>query len=119
MNKMEEILFETIQSYNEYIQKVSIGCQKIADDLRENRISEALNQIIDFTEGAKWLSEASVLFNKNDVAVDLKTGNIQEYLEEINQGLEIQDYVLIADIFEYEIKPFFEECNIVEVAELK
>lgn len=113
------MLHETIESYNIYLKKLPAGCQKIADDLRGNQISESLRQIIDFTGGVKWLSGASDLFQKNGLKVDLKTEKINEFLQEINHGLEIQDYVLVADMFEYEIQPFFEESQAIEMPEVQ
>lgn len=102
-------LYEIIESYNDYIKKVPEGCQKIADRLREDMIAEAMQDIIDFSEGANWLSQVSILFQENGIAVDLETEKIHEYLNEINSGLEIQDYIVVADMFEYEILPFFEK----------
>lgn len=110
---MSEVLYEVIESYNEYIKKIPDGCQKIADDFRENQITNGLKKIMDFSDGVQWLSEASDLLNKNSLTVQLKTEKIHEFLEEINHGLEIQDYVLVADMFEYEIQAFFKECQAV------
>ncbi|MFJ7970427.1 hypothetical protein [Psychrobacillus sp. NPDC096389] len=116
---MNEALHEVIVSYNEYIKKVPVGCQKIADDLRENQITNGLKRIMDFSEGVAWLTEASELFHKNSLTVYLKTNKIHDFLELINHGLEIQDYVLVADMFEYEIQPFFKDCQVIEVSDLQ
>ncbi|MGE7931981.1 hypothetical protein [Viridibacillus arvi] len=112
---MTEIVYEAVESYNEYLMKIPNGCQKIADNFRESKITEALNLIIYFTEGANWLIEVSELLRKNSILVSLKTEKIHEYLKEINQGLEIQDYILVADMFEYEIGPFFEASTLIKV----
>ncbi|MGG0662687.1 hypothetical protein ABE042_01090 [Viridibacillus arvi] len=111
---MTKILYEALESYNEYIKKIPTGCQKIADNFREDKINESLKLIIYFTEGANWLLEVSELLRKNGFLVNLETEKIHEYLNEINQGLEIHDYILVADMFEYEIAPFFENCRIIE-----
>lgn len=112
---MKDIVLETIESYNEYIEKVSRGCVKIADYLRKDQISEAMRLILDFSEGMGWLVEARNLLVKNEVKVTLEEEKIHEFLHEVNAGLEIHDYVLVADMFEYEIAPFFEESMPVEV----
>ena len=59
----------------------------------------------------------SGLLIQNNVKVDFDISKINEYLEEINDGLEKQDYLLVADIFEYEIVPYFEEATLAQVAE--
>lgn len=105
MKEIEEVIF----SYNEYINRVATGCQIIADLLRQDRIAEAMKGIIDFSEGANWLIGVSKLLIQDNISVKLETDKLNEFLYEINNGLEIQDYVLVADMFEYEIKVFFEE----------
>ncbi|MFJ8102422.1 hypothetical protein [Lysinibacillus sp. NPDC096212] len=112
---MTEILMDTIQSFNEYLPRVANGSQEIAGNLRSDQIANALKMILEFSEGMSWLVEASELFEANDVKVAVQIAKIQEFLQEINAGLEMQDYVLVADMFEYEIAPFFEEAALIEV----
>ncbi|MGE7090273.1 hypothetical protein ACQKII_02180 [Lysinibacillus sp. NPDC048646] len=112
---MTEILMDTIQSFNEYLPRVATGSQEIAENLRSDQLADALKMILEFSEGMSWLVEASELFKANDVKVVVQIEKIQEFLQEINSGLEMQDYVLVADMFEYEISPFFEEAILIEV----
>ncbi|MEE3807526.1 hypothetical protein V2H29_11220 [Lysinibacillus fusiformis] len=100
---------ELIESYNDYVKKIPDGAIFIANYLREDKLNNALIAIKDFSEGVLWLSEASDLLMKNGAHAALNIGQIQEFLIEVNEGLEKQDYVLVADMFEYEIAPFFEE----------
>ncbi|MEK3935485.1 hypothetical protein MKY41_09190 [Sporosarcina sp. FSL W7-1349] len=102
-------MVELIDSYNEYIKKIPKGCQTIADQLRVDTIVEAMRDIVNFSEGANWLLRVSSYLKENNISVELPTEKIHEFLNEINQGLEIQDYIVVADMFEYEIRPFFEE----------
>ncbi|MBD7943038.1 hypothetical protein H9650_02825 [Psychrobacillus sp. Sa2BUA9] len=108
MNKLVE---ETIESYNEYLSILPKGCQKIADDIRQTNLNEALKEILAFSEGVSWLISANVNLEKYLYYNPLNTEKIHVFLNEINSGLEIQDYVIVADMFEYEIKPFFEKCQ--------
>lgn len=107
MNELNDVL----ESYNEYLGNISKGILYISNCLREDKINEGLLAIKDFSEGTLWLSEASQLMQKNNVKAELAIGKLQEFLEEINEGLEKQDYVLVADLFEYEIAPFFAEVE--------
>lgn len=95
--------------YAEYIKRVPQGCVFIADALREDRIDDALKGIHDFSEGVLWLSHISQLLQKENINVKLDIKKIQQYLIEINEGLIKQDYVVVADMFEYEVEPFFSE----------
>ncbi|MEX3745387.1 MULTISPECIES: hypothetical protein [Lysinibacillus] len=110
---MDDILKETIESYNDYVKKIPVGSRSIAEKLREDQITEALNSIKDFTEGVIWLIDAGNLIEKNGVTIYLDVNPIQVYLNEINDGLQIQDYNLVADLFEYEIAPFFSDLKAI------
>ena len=103
-----------VESYNEYIKKIPNGAVYIAERLREDRVQEALISIKDFSEGVLWLTEASELLKQNKAIAELSIEKIKEFLIEINEGLEKHDYVLVADMFEYEIAPFFEEVTPAE-----
>ena len=111
---MSELVLEVIESYNSYIENVGPGSIKIAEHLRNDEVQDAMQMILQFSEGMSWLVEASELLNKNDIKVVLETEKINEFLTEINNGLEMEDFVLVADMFEYEIAPFFEECSRIE-----
>ena len=102
---------EIITTYNDYLNKIPRGVLYIAAQLREDNITGALNSIKDFSEGITWLIEASKLINNNQGSALLEVEKIKEYLSEINSGLEKHDFVLVADLFEYEIAPFFEEVE--------
>ena len=110
MNEINEV----VESYNEYIKNIAPGSLQIAEHLRKDEIQEAFQMILQFSEGMSWLVQANDLLNQNDVKVTLEVEQIHEFLNEINSGLEIQDYVLVADMFEYEIAPFFEQASQIE-----
>lgn len=108
---------ELIYEYNEYIRKVPNGSLFIANAFREEKIGEALNAINNFSEGMLWLSHISNNLSQASVQVSLNIQKIQEYLIQVNEGLIKQDYVLVADMFEYEIAPFFDEIISAEARE--
>lgn len=111
---MKNVINDVKNSYNEYLVKIPYYCQVIADSLRTTQEKESLKLILQFSEGVDWLIEAGVLLDKNGVTSTLEIKKIHEFLSEINYGLEMQDYILVADMFEYEIKPFFESSSLYE-----
>lgn len=117
--RMDQLIKDTIYSYNEYLLKMPSGCQSIADDIRKDNLSGAFKSILEFSEGAGWLISVNSLLEKNSYINPINTQKINEFLNEINSGLEIQDYVIVADMFEYEIKPFFEECTLYEISKIR
>lgn len=113
---MNDLIIETVESYNVYIQRIPNGCQAIADQLRKDEISDALGNIRLFSEGVAWLIEVNTVLKKHKIENDLQSEKVTEFLIEINEGLERQDFVLVADMFEYEIKPFFEEVKPYDIS---
>ncbi|MDN4606797.1 hypothetical protein [Sporosarcina highlanderae] len=104
-------LNELIEAYNEYISKVPKGCQFISDNLREDNILDAMTEISHFAEGANWLSTVCRYFMEKDISDGIDINKVTEYLMEVNRGLELKDYIVVADMFEYEIQPFFERFS--------
>lgn len=111
---MNSVINDVTNSYNEYIVNIPNYCQIIADLLRTNQEKEALKLILQFSEGVDWLIEVNVLLSRNGIDFTLEIEKIREFLTEINNGLEMQDFILVADMFEYEIKPFFISCALYE-----
>ena len=112
---MKPIILETMESYNSYIHAVIKGTLEIADKLRNEKLDEVLPLIKDFSEGLLWLIDAKQKLSNLGYNVELDFSKIQEYFIEINDGLENKDYVLVADMFEYEISPFFEQLELYEI----
>ena len=108
---MTNLIYETQESFYQYIERVALGSQSIADYLREDKVGEAMQLIVQFSEGVSWLAQVIVLMREHHYYIDIDPSKINEFLMEINEGLERQDYVVVADMFEYEIKPFFEEAT--------
>lgn len=116
---MNDMIIDTMASYNTYIENVPKGCQIIADLMREDKLVEAFSAISNFSEGVGWLVDVNHLLKQRNHSIKLDPQQIHDFLNEVNLGLERQDYVLVADMFEYEIKPYFEECNIYEINEIR
>lgn len=112
---MQPIILETMESYNSYIHAVTKGTLEIADKLRNEELNEVLPMIKDFSEGLLWLMDAKQKLSDLGHNIELDFNVIQEYFIEINDGLENKDYVLVADMFEYEISPFFEQVELYEI----
>lgn len=95
-----------VESYNEYISNLPQGLMVIVSQLQNEEYSKALHHIKDFSEGIMWLTEAASLINTNNGYAAININEIAQFLVEVNEGLELQDYTLVADIFEYEVIPY-------------
>lgn len=108
---MEQIVQDTIISFNEYISKIPNGALYIADQLRSSQVDKANSAINDFAEGIDWLIQVNRTLDEKGFPLDMDLLKLQAHLLEINSGMLQEDYVLVADLFEYEIKPFFENMR--------
>ncbi len=106
MNQLndEEILFE----YNVYIQNIGSGIKQVAEYFRTDQIDKALKGVLDFAEGMTWLNLSNEYLSAKQKIVKQDFKEIEEFLEEINTGLQLKDYILVADILEYEMISYFE-----------
>lgn len=110
---MERILVETMQSLGEYLPRMVNGCREITNNLQVGNEATALSQMPQFVEGLQWIFEAITGIQKNGLLHEIDFGSLQEYFNGVVNSLEIKDYVLLADLLEYEIAPVLEEWNTV------
>lgn len=111
---MNNLIEEIIESYNNYLVNMPNGCQKLVSLLQQDNYEEALEQIKFFSEGISWLIDVKDKLIMHDILVEFDENKIIEYLNEINEGLEKRDYLLVAELFEYEIIPFLMECTTIK-----
>lgn len=104
---MQKQLSELSLSYLQYLSKVSNGVQIITDNLKNGNTSLALSQLVDFSEGIEWLISATKILEENKISTALNLNKLIGFLKLINEGLEKKDYVLVADVLEYEIVEYF------------
>lgn len=101
---------EVLRTAYDYINKLESAIERIVVNLDANRINEALLLIGEFAEGVQWLIQAITLtkdIQKSDISVE----ELNVKLNEVVEALENQDYILIMDIFNYEIKFFLNELK--------
>ncbi|MEY2371416.1 hypothetical protein [Lysinibacillus capsici] len=108
---MNELMQETQQSYYEYVIRIEQGCHQIANMLRIGQQADALQMIIDLSEGMGWLVSVEHYMIEQNYKVNSQTKEALVMLNEINHALEISDFVTVADLFEYEIAPLFASAS--------
>ena len=102
---------EMKNTYYEYVNNVSEGCQTISNNLRTGNLADAFQSIANFAEGLEWLLKAEDILAKEGFQINSRISEATEFMIEINSAIEEQDVTLIADLFEYEIKPIFSSAS--------
>ena len=103
INQLEEI----IESYNEYVKQLGTGTINLANLFRQKNNKDGLMGVTSFSEGMEWLIAINKHFLMNEIVTNFDELKIIGFLEEINEALLVEDYFLVADLFEYEIADYF------------
>lgn len=104
---MNEIIQDTKITVTEYVGKIPNGCKYISQALRSGKIEEGLEAIGDFTEGMHWLINVEEYFKQLQQPFEYEVASLGNFLNDINEGLQSKEYLLVADLFEYEIAEYF------------
>ncbi|MBH0164046.1 hypothetical protein IHV12_03920 [Fictibacillus sp. 7GRE50] len=104
----EKLIHETIQSIEEFLPKVSHSCLIITEQIRSDNESQAMYHINQFIAAVEWLTQAINGIKSLGYIINIDTKEINQHLLETKEGLENNDLVLIADMFEYELYPMLE-----------
>lgn len=95
-----------LNEIKQYIQKANNSIQSIIDDVR---INNNLNNLVDLLEGLTYCFKGINLMNIE--SIDISIEELKQNIVEILDGVENQDFSLIADILEYEIIERIEDLN--------
>jgi len=104
----EQLINETIESLENFLPKVANACTSIANDLRTENESRAMENIKQFIDAIDWSIQAMNGIKALGYLNEVDTSEINGYLVEAQEGLSMNDMVLIADMFEYELQPQIE-----------
>lgn len=101
---------EVLITVNEYLDNLKEGMKNISDLIQDGKEQESFNFIAQVADGLQWIDEA---FNstKETHNNELNLEPINEFIEEISEALENEDYILVSDLFVYEITPILENLQ--------
>ncbi|WP_315077708.1 hypothetical protein [uncultured Clostridium sp.] len=102
--------FEVLVTANEYIDNLKNGANKVTDYIEVGNEQEGIGLIPLIADGVEWLLNAIDL-TKNIHKGTIDTIKISEKLCEIVEALENEDYILVGDLFKYEILDILEEIQ--------
>lgn len=109
MDKREEKM-ELVCTAADYTGRLIEGINEAVDLFHEGMEGKALDLVIQIIDGLKWTMEAiTVTLDVQEEAIDIS--EINDAFNAMSEALENVDYVLIADVLEYEILPKVEEWN--------
>ncbi len=112
---LQDVLANNLKNAKEYLEKLIPGFQKAADLFRIENEQEANQYYLQILDGVDWFSQV-ILTIMQSRGKELEGESLEERQKKLTrlmaQMLEAnqnQDWVLMADLLEYEMIPFYEE----------
>lgn len=107
---MEE-KFEVLRTAIEYIDNLKNGIGTLVQDINQGDYKSGMTIISQIVDGIDWLVQVinlTIDLHKGKVCI----GNINEILRQIIEAIDNEDFILVGDLFNYEILPILEEIQI-------
>ncbi|MGY0375129.1 hypothetical protein [Clostridium sp. JNZ J1-5] len=102
--------FEALKTASEYIGNLKLGIINSAEKFQtgdENIGLEAIPLIVD---GIEWLTQVIEL-TKDIQKSEISLYELNEKLEEIVEAVENNDFILVGDLFQYELIPIIDDIE--------
>ena len=115
MNNVE-LKRETLEMANEYMNNLFSGVKHSVELLYSGNESEGFSLIPSICEGIQWVTEVLALTKNEDLdLVNILYGK----LEEIIESFENKDYILVADLLNYELLSVLQDIQLYIEEKLK
>ncbi|AVP54248.1 hypothetical protein K144313037_15250 [Clostridium tetani] len=101
---------EVLETAKNYIGNLKGGIDSIFNYISQGKENDALSLIPDFAEGIEWLSQVLVL-TKDVHKKDLNMNELNDLLNEVVEAIENEDYILVGDLFKYEIYEILDQIQ--------
>jgi hypothetical protein len=106
-------ILDIYQEFYNYNNKLIPALEQVVEHLQQQAEDQALSLFIHCLEGIQWSLDVMILsrpYHKN-MSFDVDAQKVQDILASLNESLENQDYVLMADILEYELIPLLKQFH--------
>lgn len=98
----DKLMVESLSTAREFNLKLIHELEKFVDSLERDSVNEALIVLPDIIEGLEWIIQV-INFTKDVQKETIDVIELNQNLSEMSDALENEDYVLLADITNYEI----------------
>lgn len=111
---VHEFINELLLSSEAYISRAKPELNHLADEFYQNPSSSTWEKLIQLLEGIQWLNQMIITIDqtkkhpKNWDEYLKVMASVQPELETMEGAIQKNDSVLVADMIQYEIQPFFE-----------
>lgn len=101
---------EVLKTADGYLDSLVKGIEAVAELIQASNEFEAINKIPQVIDGIDYILKAVILTKDiHKEAIDLE--GLNEQLGEIIEAFENEDYILIGDLFNYELLPIIQNVH--------
>jgi hypothetical protein len=112
---IEPIFYDSLESVVEYIPKMLGAIEEMVEAFRRSDEGKGTRIFLQAIDGLQWIHEIvsgqhAYLKNHFNISIsdDLAVHHLQESLQQLLEAMEQQDYILMADVLEYELSPYLQ-----------
>ena len=113
---LQDLVANNLTNAKEYLEKLVPGFQKAADLFRMGNEQEANQYYLQILDGIDWFSQviltivnAQVDIFKKQALEERQKKKLTNFMEQMLEANQNQDWVLMADLLEYEMAPFYKD----------
>lgn len=99
---------EALRTALEYIPKLKKGVEDISEAYEGGDYEKGSQIIVEASEGFQWIINL-VAVTKDVLKEELDEKELTEKFSEVVEALQNEDYILVGDLFQYEILPILEQ----------
>lgn len=107
---MKKEKLEAIVTASEYIKNLIKAIKDMSEMMYSGNEAEGMNVISQVVDGLDYINKVVYLTDNVFGRIENIDG-LNEYLDEIVNAIEGEDYILVGDLFNYEVKPILEEVE--------
>ena len=107
---MDNKKIEVLETAREYLDNLSQGIIQVGEMIQGGDEISASKRMVSVFEGIEYIIKVIELTNIKDKNLD-EINNLNEQLEELIDAFENEDYILVGDLFQYELKPIVENMK--------
>lgn len=101
---------EVLKSADEYLDILKKGISDACELFQSGKEQEGINLIPQLADGIGWIIDA-VTLTKDIQKNEIDSSELGEQIEGIAEALENEDYILVGDLFNYEVLPIIESIH--------
>lgn len=101
---------EALQTADKYLNKLKKGINDISNFIQEGNEQDGLQLIGPVADGIQWVEDV-INLTKDVQKEEIDMKDMDEQIEALVEAMENEDYILVGDLFNYEVLPILDRIH--------